>query len=240
MKVSHVDYRHCNYENMNAELSTVFSNMVYRLSEQWVSFRNLYTMIGNADAGFFFIAGGTVRDLLMDNLLPGKDIDLFTSADGFDLIKPFLEAHGELKINPFGNYRWFPVGEQIYYDIISIPNFYNGLWPCKDIVDVLNQFDITVNAVAFDLASGAFINPQNGWRDINSRTLRAVRFDYPELALSSTASISRNSILWFRYQHYAQKLKLSTESVTQEWIRLNAFRIGDLPMFKELFFDPEF
>ena len=186
-----------------------------------------------------FVAGGFVREFCRGSNVINGDVDLFISDKVYDEIDELQKSYGKQIKNPFGSDRWFPnENETFYYDIIKITDFYQGLWKCIDITDVLNQFDITANAVAFDLFSGNFYNPVNGVRDAAGKKIRAVRFDFPEMNVASTIPISRNSVLWFRYNHYSNKLGYEIETVTKDWIIQNAYRIADIDIFKKYFFNP--
>ena len=221
-------------------VSSTFERLLLKLTKQDESFSSLLELINDLPENNFFLGGGTVRDILSDDELPVKDIDMFLTAEALGKIRGFLVDNGSLVVNQFGTNRWYPKGpaRNFYYDIIQIPKFYNGLWDCRDITDVLNQFDITANAVAFDLLSGQFFNPQNGLHDIKNKILKAVRFDFPELAVSKEIDISRNTVLWFRYNYYAQKLGYEIEPLTKQWIADNAFRSSEIEKFKQYFFDP--
>ena len=224
---------------MNSQHPDLFEKVLVKLTDADESFALLHQIIRETPENSFFISGGIVRDILMGGHNRIKDIDIFLTSAGLAKIEPFLKANGKVHTNQFGTKRWFPGNaKELYYDIIEISRFRNGLWPCRDMNDVLNQFDITANSVAFDLASGKFYNPQNGLDDINNRVLRAVRFDYPEMLVSDDIPISRNSVLWFRYHFYASKLGFEIEPITKKWIDDNSFRSEDLEKFKKYFFDP--
>lgn len=216
-----------------------FKKLIINLKLAVPSFVELLELLQQFGIEGVYLAGGAVRNAFIDPALVAKDLDIFVTKSAFDKVKDFLYKTGKLMTNQFGTYRWFAFKDhKFYYDIIVIPDFYNGLWKCRDIKDVLNQFDITVNAIAFDLLTGEFYDPQNGLLDIQERNLRAVRFDYPEIPVSETISLSRNSVLWFRYQHYAQTLNLNMEPITANWLLENAFRAEDLEEFTQHFFKP--
>jgi len=186
-----------------------------------------------------YLAGGAVRNAFINPELKAKDLDIFITRSAFDQIKDHLKEHGKLSVNQFKTYRWYAfIDDEFYYDIIIIPEFYNGLWKCRNITDALNQFDITANALAFDLFNGIFYNPQNGLLDIQQRILRAVRFDYPEIAVSNDITLSRNTVLWFRYYHYAKKLNFTIDPITKKWLKENDFRKHGLAEFTNHFFSP--
>src|SRR5713101_5027714 len=126
-----------------------------------------------------YLAGGAVRDVILGRDVQSKDFDIFLGGDAVEVALEVWGTSGSMELGPFGSPRWFPSPAQSQYcDLIPISRFINGLWRCEDIIDVLNQFDFTGNAVAFDLRSGRFFDPQNGRRDLHRRVLRSVRFDY--------------------------------------------------------------
>ncbi len=224
---------------MNEQSGNLFEHVLGKLLSTHESFKSLLQIIREIPEGNFFVSGGTVRDTLIGNDHSIKDVDIFLTIEGFLKIESFLNLNGNVVSNQFGTKRWFPDDNKtLYYDIIQISKFYNGLWPCRDMIDVLNQFDITANAVAFDLVNGKFYNPQNGLQDIKDRKLRAIRFDFPELLVSEAVNISRNSLLCIRYQFYAKKLNFEIEPITKKWLTDNNFRSADLEKFKKYFFDP--
>jgi hypothetical protein len=220
--------------------SATFKRLCDSMSQEVPSFSNIIEMVSTMPPESVFIAGGAVRDAFLQPGRKIKDLDLFLTKVAFKQIETFLMGEGTLQKNQFGTYRWF--GHQdgdVYYDIIIIEKFYNGLWTCRNITDVLNQFDITVNALAFDLSDGTFYNPQNGLLDIKEKTLRAVRFDYPEMKVSESIPLSRNTVLWCRYHHYAKALGLDLDEITRNWLIKNEYRKAEIPTFTQYFFEPE-
>lgn len=225
---------------MELPLSELFEGILAKVRSSDPIFGQLIQLINSLPANNFFLSGGALRDVLAGNNFSIKDIDIFLTQTGFEKINDFLLQNGQLTTNQFGSYRWFPGdSDKFYYDVIIIQRFHNGLWPCRNITDVLNQFDITANAVAIDLATGEVHNPQNGLDDIQKRILRAVRFDFPEIPVSNDIPISRISVLWFRYNYYARWLGFEMEPLTRKWIDENSFRAADLDKFKTHFFDPD-
>jgi len=225
--------------NINQAYLNEFNGLLNDLMKLDIGFKEIHEKCLEIDAGNVFLAGGVVRDLFRYGKSKPKDIDIFISDTGFKAIEEIINSQGRRIENPFGTIRWFPnKKDEFYYDIIIIEKFKNGLWVCEDIIDVLNQFDFTANAIAFDLKTGDFYNPLNGLKHIKKKEFRAVRFDYPEMPVSDTIPISRNSVLWFRYKYYARKLDLSIEPLTAKWIEDNAHRNEDLDTFSKFFFNP--
>ena len=189
------------------------------------------------DQAEIYLAGGSLRDLLLGRKTDPKDLDLFLGGCDTDKILTRLAAEGRLIRGPFGTPRWFlSETENVYCDVIPIATFNNGLWPCEDIHDVLNQFDFTANAVAVDLRNGMFFDPQNGRRDLLAGRMRAVRFDYPDEPISSSVNLTRPAVVWFRILHYAATLGLIIEPVTQSWLVTHNHYADQLEEFSAVFF----
>ncbi len=166
-----------------------------------------------------YLAGGVIRDLVLGQLSDPKDFDLFIGGEGVDEALLMLDRQGRLVLGPFGSPRWFPTSNlTIYADVIPIERFHNGLWACRDIVDALNQFDFTGNAIAVDVRSGEWFDPQNGYRDLCERKLKAVRFDYPNEPIVQSGNLTRHEVLFFRFLHYAMQCELRIEPVTLAWL----------------------
>ena len=191
-----------------------------RILEQWPGYGPIAQVISTHPAMDFHVAGGVVRDSHLGLNGPPKDFDLFLRGDPVDSIVEELSHHGEITSGPFGAPIWSPAAApQTRCDLIWIHRFYNGLWPCENIGDALNQFDCTANAIAIDLRDGSTVDPQNGRRDIRRRILRAVRFDFPDEPISATSRLTRNAVIWWRLIHYAASRRLTIEPVTRRWLR---------------------
>jgi tRNA nucleotidyltransferase (CCA-adding enzyme) len=192
---------------------------IFSILESWNGFDIVRDTMQRYSKLDIYVAGGVVRDVLLSESGHTKDIDLFLNGPDVDQALNHLDCFGTLHTGPFGSPRWIPDGKVQYADVIPIPRFLNGLWACEDILDVLNQFDFTCNAIALDLRSGAFFNPQNGIRDARRRLMRAVRFDYPDEPITPGNELSRPAVLWFRLLHYAASKRLAIEPVTLSWLR---------------------
>ena len=186
-----------------------------------------------------FIAGGVVRDVILGRRVKPKDFDFFLAGPSVGQAVAMLGESGGMSAGPFGSPRWFPKGESgVYCDLIPITRFRNGLWDCADITDVLNQFDFTGNAVAFDLREGRFFDPQNGRRDIGLKVMRALRFDYPDEPIIPGHPLSRPVVLWFRILHYARVLGWTIEPITRSWLADRRDYIAKRGTFASVFFEP--
>lgn len=191
---------------------------------RWPGFSLISQAIESIPTLDIYLAGGVLRNYVSGSSLESKDFDFFVNGPQADFSQflDFLHTHGDLDFGPFGSPRWrLQKNDEKYCDIVYIPRFDNGLWHCEDILDALNQFDFTANAIALDLRSDALIDPQNGMRDAERRILRAVRFDYPDEAISKELSLTRNCVLWMRLNHYAKLLGYAIDPITLQWLERN-------------------
>lgn len=187
----------------------------------------------------FFLAGGVIRDVLLGRIAKPKDFDVFAPEQAVNLIIPLLRNRGRVLPGPFGSPRWYPGADEPYCDIVPIERFDVGLGCCGNIIEVLDQFDFTGNAIAFDLRTRSLIDPINGIHDLRNRIMRAVRFDYPAKPFAEGHVLSCRAILWFRILHYATVLKLDIEPETRHWLTENAECGADRDLFSNMFFTPE-
>lgn len=219
--------------SLQIKIEQLFTEIV-----NWPGYSSIHHLVDSADVDIY-LAGGAIRNLILGNKNI-KDFDFFISGNNEQSVLSYLSQHGEVIYGPFGSPRWFPHGKaEIYCDLIWINEFYNGLWPCEDIVDVLNQFDFTANAVAVDLKNAKVFNPVNGLRDIENRTIRSVRFDYPNEPISKNTSLTRLEILWIRLLHYSIKYNMHMEPITKQWVEDNQIFRKKIPEFEKLFFKPD-
>jgi len=186
------------------------------------------------------VAGGVVRDVLMGRDSVSKDWDFFLSGPSVAPAIEHFRRGGKMSATPYGAPRWTPNEEAAEYaDLLPIADFVPGLWPCENIVDVLNQFDFTANAVALDLRTGQYFDPQNGARDAARRVMRMIRFDYPDGPYAADAALDRNVVLWFRVVHYASRLGLAIEPITRDWLLARGDQRNHAAAFERQFFAPD-
>ena len=169
-----------------------------------------------------YVAGGAVRNLLLDADARVRDFDLFLGGSSVDRALERLAQAGRMNHGVYGNIHWWPCGDEpVRGDLILVSRFQsNG--PCRNILDVLNQFDFTGNAVGVDLRTGAVLDPQNGVRDMRRRLMRAVRFDTPDVPISPGHVLRRTVCLWYRILHYAAALQLRIEPATMRWLQAHS------------------
>lgn len=219
--------------------NATLQSAVNRLLQRWPGFPPLSDLLRRLPELQVYLAGGVVRQALLGQERQVKDFDLFVDGVSVDTLVGELSRAGHIAYSPYGAPRWLPFPEgSPYADLIPIRRFTNGLWPCENIVDVLNQVDFTLNAVAIDLRTGAVFDPQNGQRDARRTTMRAVRFDRPVDSIRPEIPVSHRSALWHRLVHYAGMLQLNIEPVTLAWLRANRPSEADSRAFAACFFRP--
>lgn len=213
---------------------------IRRHIELWDGYPVLAQTMRRFDELRIYVAGGVVRNVLMGITAAPKDFDFFLQGASITSAIDYVGRHGRLQATPYGSPRWYPTDSaKQYVDLISVADFTPGLWPCENIIDVLDQFDFTANAVAYDLRTGEAFDPQNGVRDAERHLMKMVRFDYPDGPYIPSASLDRNAVLWFRIVHYASALDLKFEPLTLKWVCDHRNYEAHLDEFTRIFFRPE-
>jgi len=211
--------------------------MAYSALEAWPGFSSLKRLLQNNPTIVAFLAGGAVRDIISGADKSIKDYDIFIDGDNLETLLNGLRQCGRVCKGPYGSPRWFPDKcPDKYADFIPIKNYYNGLWQCEDILDALNQTDITINSIALSMTSQLILDPQNGIRDIKRQAIRAVRFDYPDEIVFPACPMTRPSILWNRINCLVKKTGFSPEPLTQKWLNDHIHYRDDENAFNRMFF----
>lgn len=187
-----------------------------------------------------YVCGGFMRDYFMGKPV-SKDIDIFINCSRAKM-KNFVELLGQYGKVVYGQYespRFFPDDfKELYVDIVPFYNFIVPKESINDIESLLSNFDITANAIGYEIKSKTLFNPVRGIEDIRDGILRAVRLDFPEKPVSEEISLSAVSVFWFRLLHYQYKLGFRFSPETERWILENKWRYQDLDAFKQYFFEP--
>lgn len=136
--------------------------------------------------GEWFLVGGAVRDALIGRE-GRKDIDLVVRGIALDELSAHLATQGEVNLvgRSFGVLKFRPTGSADDIDIAwprteraGMSGGYRDFSVQADAdlpieVDLARR-DFTVNAMAYDLANGALVDPHGGLADLASRSVRAV------------------------------------------------------------------
>ena len=187
-----------------------------------------------------YVCGGYLRNLIMGNS-DNKDLDIFVDCSREELVcfVEDLSSYGNIEFGQYGSPRLYISNSDIeYIDIVPFYNFIVAGKPLLSIDDILNYFDFTANAIAWDFKDDKLLDPLNGIDDINNGFLRAVRFDFPEMPVSEDIKLSAVSVFWFRLLHYQNVLGLQFDNITERWIVENKNRMKDYDVFCQYFFVP--
>jgi len=188
----------------------------YRSWSGWSAFDQVLRDFPDLSA---YMAGGTVRNLALNAHSAVRDFDIFLDGRPVQDALERLGLSGRIKRGVYGNTHWYPAGETtLKGDLILIRTF-DHVFPSSNMVDALNQFDFTGNAIAVDLRTGEILNPQRGIEDLARRIMRGVRFDLPDEPIAAGHGLTHRVCHWFRILHYAAALGLRIEPVTMRWLR---------------------
>lgn len=169
-----------------------------------------------------YLAGGVVRDSILNNQISPKDFDFIITGSQVDDFFVWLKSQGKMGRGQFLAPRWFPSEESdCYCDLMDIRKWDTGLTRCHTVIDVLKQFDFTGNAVAINLRNNDFINPVNGFSDNTNRVLRAIRMDFPDLPIRDDTKLTKMAIHWFRFLLYSLRLDFEIDDATRLWLEKN-------------------
>src|SRR3989442_1358511 len=130
---------------------TGITRRIGRVLEGWRGFSAIVRMMHEYPDVDVFVAGGVLRDLVLERSEIPKDFDFFLGGSRAKEAADGLRLRGVVQRGPFGSMRWYPAGSsQQYSDVILNDSFDNGLCHCEDMIDALNQFDFTGNAIALN------------------------------------------------------------------------------------------
>jgi len=150
--------------------------------QQWV----LQLLRSHAGAEIF-IVGGAVRDALLGR--PTKDFDFVVRNVPKPALEKFLARYGNVSLvgKRFGVFKFVPIGWHGTELDIALPRTEHvlaGTGAYKDfkvssnaslkIADDLSRRDFTINAMAFNVATGELIDPFSGTNDLTKKIIRTV------------------------------------------------------------------
>ncbi len=137
-----------------------------------------------ARGGRLYLVGGGVRDHLLGGVV--KDWDLEVFGVEVDVLRGLLAERGRVKDvgRAFGVLKWRPRGSDAELDV-SIPRRdskvgpgHKGIAvegdPTMSLAEATRRRDLTINAMMWDVASQALVDPQGGAADLQAGVLRAV------------------------------------------------------------------
>lgn len=172
-----------------------------------------------------FLVGGCVRDHLMSTV--PKDYDLTTDANPEQIIALFPRTFYN---NSFGTVGVVTAPEsetdeqKVKESIVEVTPFrlestYSDnrhpdsvAWS-KDVLDDLKRRDFTCNAIAYDIFENKIIDPFDGQKDIENKTIRAV--------LNAEDRFKEDALRMLRAVRFSAQLDFKIEQETFEAIKNN-------------------
>jgi poly(A) polymerase/tRNA nucleotidyltransferase (CCA-adding enzyme) len=183
-----------------------------------------------------YCVGGTVRDALMEREDSG-DVDLVVSGVDPAPLQTFLQSFGEVSLvgKSFGIFKFTPQDWTGSAPLdIALPRtdhaFMTGGYkdvevqsdPNLPIEKDLERRDFTINALAFELASGKLIDVSSGNEDIERKLIRCVGDAKMRFAEDSTRML--------RAVRFGSQLKFEIDAATEHGIKTMAENLNILPI----------
>ena len=180
------------------------------------------------------VAGGAVRNVLLGR--PIHDVDIFLSKR---LLQKLLNHINQSEVHqgPLGSPRWM-IDTIHHIDLVPLEEFDQGFGRCSSVFDILDQFDVTANAIAYDPRTNKVTDSKGGYADLQRRIMRAVRLDCPDQPMRANIALTWRVDRWFRIAHYSGTLGLMIEPRTLSWLRANRDCIRFRKHFSAIFFPP--
>jgi poly(A) polymerase len=114
------------------------------------------------DRGIYLV-GGTIRDIMMD--IEPRDYDFSVSGSGIEFAQQVARRiRGALVVLDEEEDEARVVKDDIVYDFIGLN--------AQGVIADLERRDFTINAMAVDLQTGEFLDPNGGVKDIKKRIIR--------------------------------------------------------------------
>lgn len=178
-----------------------------------------------------FIVGGAVRDALLRR--PTKDFDFVVRNVPKPTLEKFLAHHGKVSLvgKRFGVFKFVPISWRDYELDIALPrteHTMTGTGAYKDfkissnaslkIQDDLSRRDFTINAMAFNVATGELIDPFGGAKDLSKKIIRTVGMP--------VARFKEDYSRMLRAIRFAVQLNFKIEKKSWAVVKKNFFRIN--------------
>ncbi|USN53399.1 MAG: hypothetical protein H6760_04530 [Candidatus Nomurabacteria bacterium] len=145
--------------------------------------RNLQKAYASAEV---YVVGGAIRDALLKR--KGGDIDYLIRNVSYANLARHLQKSGSAQLvgKHFGVIKYSPRGTKEIYDI-ALPRLEHSLHmsgayhdfavqsdPKLPVAEDLKRRDFTINAMAWNIHSGEFVDPSNGLADLVAKKIRTV------------------------------------------------------------------
>jgi tRNA nucleotidyltransferase (CCA-adding enzyme) len=186
--------------------STKISNKIQnKLEESLSAFPLLPRILKDLQAqqARTYLVGGAVRDLLLERSL--KDIDIEVHGMSLDALTAALSAYGVVDLvgKSFGvlKLHGLPVDWSIPRSDSAGRRPAVNLDPSLSLEQALARRDLTINAMAIDLADFTLIDPFNGYADLHAHILRAPAIE----------KFSEDPLRFYRVMQFAARFEMDTD-----------------------------
>ena len=149
-----------------------------------------------------YVVGGAVRDRLLGRVRAELDLDLVVATDAVAVARQLATAYR-------AGFVLLDAERQIARVVFPRLTVDIAQQDGASIIEDLARRDYTLNAIAYDIQTGATIDPLNGTEDIQHRTLRMVSRD----------NLMSDPLRLFRAYRQAAQLSLTIEPATHQAIR---------------------
>ncbi|HOO78469.1 MAG TPA: hypothetical protein PLZ73_11360 [bacterium] len=176
-----------------------------------------------------WLVGGTIRDFVLETSNMIVDVDLMVeNCPSMEVLDEVISAGGTVKRNMMGGFKWYPSpdiagsGAEIEIDIWRLEESIEpGDEPTPEMG--VSRFDLTINAVGWDIEGRRFINPLGGLESILDE-----RRDQPMELLTEKIKPGNSGRLILRAIKYSPKLGIPLGEKTRKWIRSNESELDSL------------
>ena len=174
-----------------------------------------------ARGGRALVVGGWVRDHLLG--LDSKDVDLEVFGVDAEALRALLGQFGSVNTvgESFTVYKLGDVDVALPRRDSKTGSGHRGFTvqgdPHMPVTEAARRRDFTINAIAFDPLTGDYVDPFDGRRDLESRTLRAV----------DPRTFGEDSLRVLRALQFAARFECAIEARTRELCR--SIPLDDLP-----------
>lgn len=176
-----------------------------------------------------WLVGGTIRDFVLETSNAIIDVDLMVeNCPSMKILEEVITEGGTFRRNMMGGFKWYPAPEISGTDDpveIDIWRLEESIEPGDDPTPEMgvSRFDLSINAVGWDIARRRFINPLGGLQSILDPDHSA-----PMELLTEKIKPGNAGRLILRAIKYSPKLGIPLGHKTRDWIRAHESELDGL------------
>jgi tRNA nucleotidyltransferase/poly(A) polymerase len=177
-----------------------------------------------------WVVGGTIRDFILETSNMIIDVDvMLEKCPSKEVLEKVITRGGTFRKNMMGGYKWYPAPaisgakEELEMDMWRIEE---SIEPGDAATPELgvSRFDLSINALGWDVEKRRFINPLGGLQILLDETRST-----PMELLTEKIKPGNAGRLILRAIKYAPKLGFPLGEKTRRWIRANEKELDTLP-----------